>query len=214
MESMEQKLKDYFIEEYKPLAILLHGSRAIGKEREHSDWDFVFIIDKPNPEMRRKIIFGQNCEHKLLFHPVSDEVSKKDAWHLREGNVKIIYDPQGIGAELLSRTAKIAKNKTEWSKEDKIAWSAYVQGRIDAMLDYQNDDIAFAIKSGDMIRVSITLWFDIKKNWLNAPQVYESLPIIQKEDPEFFKNLEIMSGNYPKEEKVESARKIHTELFG
>jgi hypothetical protein len=213
MENMEEKLKEYFIEHYKPLAILLHGSRAVGKEREHSDWDFIFVMDKPNPEMRRKIIFGQNCEHKIFIYPFADDIVKKDAWHLREGNVRVVYDPQNICTELLAKAAAKAKDKPTWTPADKEAWSAYVLGRIGGMRDYLDEPIAFYGKSDDLIKIAITLWFDIKKGWMNAPQVYDSLPMIKTEDPAYFSLLEIVAGNYPPAEKVGAAEKLHALIF-
>lgn len=211
---MEQKLTEYFIEHYKPLAILLHGSRAVGKEKEHSDWDFVFIMDKQNPEMHRKIIFGQNCEHKVLMYPFAEDVVKKEAWHFREGNVRVVYDPQNIATELLTKAAEKAKQKTVWTEGDKEAWSAYVLGRIDSMIDYQDEPIAFALKTGDLLRTAIQLWFDVKKNQMNPPQVYDSLPIMREQDPAYFKQLEIVtSSTTSPQEKIEAAQNIHAALF-
>ena len=56
---MKEKLVEYLKEKYNPVAIVLHGSRANGNAREHSDWDFVvFTTSDMNPY--REVVFGTN----------------------------------------------------------------------------------------------------------------------------------------------------------
>ena len=45
----EEKLVEYLVAKYDPLAIILHGSRASGTNRPHSDWDLVLLVDKDTP---------------------------------------------------------------------------------------------------------------------------------------------------------------------
>ena len=54
---MEQKLTQYIIEKYSPLAVLLHGSRASGNERPHSDWDFAILVNE-DIKVEREIVDG------------------------------------------------------------------------------------------------------------------------------------------------------------
>jgi len=44
---MQEIITSHLIETYEPDAIILHGSRARGKAREHSDWDFILLYAKP-----------------------------------------------------------------------------------------------------------------------------------------------------------------------
>ena len=37
--AIENALTDILRRKYSPTAVLLHGSRAVGKERDNSDWD-------------------------------------------------------------------------------------------------------------------------------------------------------------------------------
>ncbi len=53
---MKEKLIEFIKEKYKPVAIVLHGSRVNGYSREHSDWDFV-IFTKENVNPHRDIQF-------------------------------------------------------------------------------------------------------------------------------------------------------------
>jgi hypothetical protein len=46
------------------------------------------------------------------------------------------------------------------------------------------------------------------------PQVYLSLPRIEKEDPEHFKLLQILAGNYTNTEKIDAAEKAIVSIWG
>jgi len=63
---IEQKLVDYLKAKYSPLAILIHGSRASGFAREHSDWDFAILVDK-DTQVDREIIDGANIEVRVIY---------------------------------------------------------------------------------------------------------------------------------------------------
>lgn len=44
---MKDLIVAHLIETYSPDTIILHGSRARGKERAHSDWDFILLYTNP-----------------------------------------------------------------------------------------------------------------------------------------------------------------------
>lgn len=90
--NQEQKLTQHILEKYKPLAIVLHGSRASGFARERSDWDFIILVDKET-EVEREIIDGANMEVMALKLPFKEQKIIGDKWlALRKGNSKVLHE--------------------------------------------------------------------------------------------------------------------------
>jgi hypothetical protein len=208
---MEEKLIAYFKEKHNPLAIILHGSRAVGKEREHSDWDMVFIMPEPK-KIGREIVFGQNCEGPTLVHPISDENLQKYLWSFRKGNAKVLFDTNGIGQEILDRAAQINANVPKLDQAQWRVWNIWFLGRIGSMKDYKDDPVAFMIKLGKIFELSVQLWFE-KYKGTETPSVYDSLPMIQAEDSDYYNLLTTMASEASPEQKIIAAENVFKKIF-
>lgn len=58
---------------YKVLKIILFGSRAKGKAREDSDWDFLVVVNKEiSPQIKREI--ASNVRTKLVFSGIPADI--------------------------------------------------------------------------------------------------------------------------------------------
>lgn len=208
----EQRLVNYLIEKYNPRGILIHGSRATGFAREHSDWDFAIFVDK-DVEGDREIIEGQNIEVRVLVLPF-DGNKIGDRWLVaREGNVKVVYDPEHILEDIIKKITAYYNEPIVNTEADIIGHKAWYRSQLDGMIDYQNEQEAFFRKLGELYLRTIKYWFNFKHSTY-MPQVYLSLPRIQKEDPEHFKLLQILAGNYSNTEKIEAAEKAITSIWG
>ena len=63
---MQEGIVNHLKEIHKPDAIILHGSRARGKEREHSDWDFIFLYNNATDVKNgRELYRNQNIEFSV-----------------------------------------------------------------------------------------------------------------------------------------------------
>ena len=72
-EKQEQKIVAVLKEKYNPVAIFLHGSRAVGKERVHSDWDIVMLFTGDIPRKGyREEIEGEDVEWKAFNVPAEE----------------------------------------------------------------------------------------------------------------------------------------------
>ena len=70
----QQKIVEILREKYNPIAILLHGSRAVGKARSHSDWDIIMIIRDQIPRRQyRESIDGEDVEWKAFNIPKEND---------------------------------------------------------------------------------------------------------------------------------------------
>jgi predicted nucleotidyltransferase len=57
-------------DKYGATAVILHGSRAIGMDRPHSDWDmFLLFNEMPAMAFNREEIEGEDVEWKAVKVP-------------------------------------------------------------------------------------------------------------------------------------------------
>jgi predicted nucleotidyltransferase len=203
----EQELSEYLLKKYNPLALILHGSRAIGKAREHSDWDFAIFVEK-DIETEREIISGQNIEVKAIKYPTEESIVFDYCSILRKENIKTLFDSKGIVAEIAEKAAHYYLTPLNDSPSEISGHKAWFRSHLDGMIDYQNEQEAFFRKLGELYVRSIQYWFRfIHKTYM--PQVYDSLPRIENEDPEYFRLLKVLAGNYSNSEKIDAGEKIY-----
>jgi predicted nucleotidyltransferase len=210
---MEQKLVNYILEKYKPLALLLHGSRANGNSREHSDWDFAIIVnDKITTD--REIIDNQNIEIRVLVLPLPELTRENSSpWLvLRAGNIKVLFDTNNIAENIISQVTEYYNTPLVFSNSEIAGHGAWFKSQVDGMIDYQNEQEAFFRKLSELYPRTIMYWFHFKRRRY-MPQVYQSLPIIKQEDPEYFKLIEILAGNFSNIEKIKTAEIIFSKIF-
>jgi len=208
---MEKQLTDHLLEKYQPIAILLHGSRASGYAREHSDWDFAIIVDK-DTQAKREIIDGANVEIQVLKLPFRQEDIEKKWLELRSDNVKITHDPQNICPNIIEKVTKYYAKPMEWTDGEIFGHKAWYRSHLDGMSDYQNDNEMFFRKLGELYTRSIMYWFHFLHNTY-MPQVYLSLPRIEKEDPDHYALLKILASNASNEEKIQAGEAIYKRIW-
>lgn len=208
----EERLVEHLKEKYSPRAILIHGSRATGFARAHSDWDFAIIVDE-DVEGEREVVDGQNIEVIVLTLPF-DENKIGDRWLVvREGNIKIVYDPENILEEIVRKITNYYNQPLVNTQIDIIGHKAWYRSQLDGMIDYQDEQEAFFRKLGELYVRTIRYWFNFKRSTY-MPQVYLSLPKIKEEDPEHFKLLQILAGNYTNAEKIAAGEKVIMSIWG
>lgn len=210
--NLEQTLTDHILKKYNPLTILIHGSRASGYAREHSDWDFAILVDK-DTEVEREIIDGANIEVRVLKLPFEEQEIIGDKWlALRKGNIKVVYDPQNLSEPIIEKITEYYNKPIEWTKGEIFGHKAWYRSHIDGMIDYQDDHLAFYRKLSELYTRSIMYWFHFLHN-AYMPQVYLSLPQIEKEDPEHYELLKVLAGTYTNQEKITATEKIYNRIW-
>ncbi|MBP6858147.1 MAG: nucleotidyltransferase domain-containing protein [Candidatus Pacebacteria bacterium] len=208
---MEEKLTQYIKEKYDPVAILIHGSRSNNYAREHSDWDFAILVEK-DTEVEREIIEGANVEIRVLKLPFNTH-NIADRWiAFREGNVKVLFDPQNITLDIIKEVTEYYNKPIIWKPSDISGHKAWFRSQVDGMTDYQNENEAFFRKLGELYLRCIQYWFHFLHHTY-MPQVYLSLPRIQKEDPEYYELLKVLASNVSNKEKIDTAEKIYKKIW-
>jgi predicted nucleotidyltransferase len=208
---MEEKLTTYIKEKYQPRAIVLHGSRASGNARAHSDWDFAILVDE-KVEGDREIINGENIEVRVLVLPFKEEEIESRWIVLREGNCKTLFDPEKITESIIAAVTEYYKKPMVFSKAEVIGHKAWFRSHVDGMIDYRDEPEAFFRKLGELYTRCISYWHHFLRHTYMG-QVYISLPKIKKEDPEYYALIQVLASNATNDEKINAAEEIYNRLF-
>lgn len=208
---MQEIIIEHLKETYKPEAIILHGSRARGKEREHSDWDFIFLYKSPNQGRNGREMFNnQNIEFSSYVIPVND-IEKEFSIKLQ--GAKVVYEVDTIGTELLQKANAYYEQGIHWSVENFSNHRLWAQGRIDGMRDNIDNSLIFTKYFTDFYQRVFNYWYWILQNSHSQP-VYVAIEEIKERDPDYHVLLKsFASQDTPLKEKVEIAERIKVHLF-
>ena len=187
MQNTEQRLIEYMREKYDPVAIVLHGSRANGMAREHSDWDLVIFTKQDVKPISREIIFGANMELKQIVLPVPED--KFLGFFFRTENVKILYDPEFVAKSILKQNDILVGAGNKFTDIDRTKRYAFISSSLDGIRDYSDNRLILYDKKIDFYTRIIEAWFRFTRNEFE-PSHYFAYPKIKECDPEFYGLIE------------------------
>jgi hypothetical protein len=197
--------------EYHPAALLLHGSRAIGKERVHSDWDIVMLFNSTPPrEKYREQIGDADVEWKAYQLPISNEqIIPLFGMHLQFA--KVLWEEGDSGSDLLRRAALQYEKGPQLSPETIQRELKFFEHKIAGMEDDKNIPHMFLRHLSIVYPRAIELWFQILHNEFSKP-LYLAVPEIKERDPKYYGSLEILFSDSSNEQKVLASRELLTLL--
>ena len=208
---MEKEITDYLVKKYNPIAMILHGSRASEFAKPHSDWDIYVFVDQEvtGREFIGETYLGQNIDAGLIQYPVTDEIIKQKMIAISHA-AKVIYDTDGRGEEMVKRAKEIREKGPNLSEKEINNKMLFMGRCMDRLRDSVNNDAFFFFRLGsDFIRIVLNNWFSILHNEYSVP-VYMSLPRIQKDDPEYYKAVEVLWSKQDNESKLRAAEYIYS----
>ena len=94
------KIIQYLTKKYKPLSILMTGSRVYGKPRRDSDWDILIITEKKKGRIK-KPWHGFNLDVTVVHRNYFKRNFAPD-WAPPISKSKIIKDTDQIGRNLIN----------------------------------------------------------------------------------------------------------------
>ncbi len=206
----EQKLAEYLKEKYNPVALVLHGSRANGWSRDHSDWDFIMFTKQDVKPLTREIIFGANIELKQVVLPVPED--KFLGFFFRTENTKILHDPESIAKNLLKSSDEKVKAGNQFTLDDRIKRYAFLCSALDGIGDYSDQPLNLFDKKIDFYTRVVESWFRFFKNEFE-PSHYIAFPRIEEEDPEFYALVERFVSKTDADSLVMIGEEIMHKLF-
>lgn len=195
---------------YQPDAIILHGSRARKKNRPTSDWDIYLVTRQELLSRTSEVFEGQILDINVIRFPL-----KTDGWADAFGSslevAEVLFDPSGTGAEVM-RVAKEIYSRGRGLTESEYQNKKHYFDRLVLRLnEYVAVPEIFFYYVGFLYEDAIRFWFELRDTW--SKPVYEALPIIQTDDPEYFSQLKILFGRGVEEDKLKAAKMLRSKLF-
>lgn len=207
---MEPNITDHLRDLFKPVAIILHGSRAIGRERLHSDWDTFLLYDQDQelPKNGRLIWQEQNIEHSHHHLPVLD-IEKVFGVKLQFG--RVLFERESEATDLLTAAKSHYGKPAGWSEEDSYGHGLWMLGRLDGMRDTVDQPLVFERYASDFYTRITNYWYWCLHDTYPKP-IYVALEDIEEKDPDYFALLEqFVSGT--RVERVQAAEAIYQRCF-
>ncbi len=208
---MQDKIINRIIEMYNPDAIILHGSRARHKEREHSDWDIVLLFSQQTEVKNSRELFeGQNIEYSVHILPIEDIFSVFGA--KLQGAV-VLFEKDNLGSSLLSEAYVYYEQGIDWPREKIDAHQLWVQGRIQGMADSVENPLLFHKYFSDFYDRVYNYWYWLKQNKHSQP-IYIAIEEIRETDPVYYQLLSVLvTDDTPLSAKLDICYKICDYLF-
>lgn len=205
------KITDYLLKTYKPNAIILHGSRARGKERPHSDWDFVLLYTSPTGIKNGRDGFeNQNIEFSVHTVPISDIY---DEFSNKLQVAKVVFEEDTIASDVLEQASAFYAKGVHWSKEVIADHELWMQGRIGGMRDNVVNEMIFVKYQADFYQRVFNYWYWILQNKHSQP-FYVAVEEVRQSDNEYYELVsQFASANTSLDKKVEIAEEICERLF-
>ncbi|MCA9388397.1 nucleotidyltransferase domain-containing protein [Candidatus Berkelbacteria bacterium] len=198
---MIKKLTEYLKEKYHPKAIILHGSRANGFARKHSDWDFILLgVERISA---RELVFEQNVEVLGLM-----EFDEKELIRNLEKfqSAKVVFDTGETGVALLAKARELLAKGFSWS----VGWPQgpllYMKSRVDGLVDNIDRPKVFMSHLGIFYSRSLDYWYLFRHNY--SKPVYLAVEEIQEKDPSFYKYISVLASASEPEVKIKAAHFI------
>lgn len=208
---MEKQISKMLCERYQPEAIILHGSRASGHARKHSDWDCILLYaaSASVPINGRMEWRGQNieCTHHPL--PVDDVLT---TFGIKLQNARVVHDPQRVGEALLQRAGVEYDQPLGWSTAERSSHALWVQGRIDGMRDTIAEPLLFHKYATDFYGRITNYWYWAICDRYPQP-IYLALEEIQTADAAYYELIQSFVTGDAKQ-KIIAAEKIQGRCFG
>ena len=211
MEKIEKVVKK-LREKYDPEAVILHGSRAVGKERVHSDWDIILLFKSEIPRGGyREKVEGEDVEWKAYIIPSTDD-SIIDTFDMYLQFAKVLWEKGRVGSDLLERASMAYSKGPQLSADDIRREKQFLEHKLLSMGDDVHTPYMFLRHLSVFFNRASNLWFEILHKEFPKP-FYLAIPEIVERDEEYAKYLEKLYSNISEEKKIEAGRKILEKLF-
>ncbi|MES2215934.1 MAG: nucleotidyltransferase domain-containing protein [Patescibacteria group bacterium] len=208
----EKEITEYLKLKYNPVVILLHGSRAVGKNRPHSDWDIIMLFDSDVPRKGfREEVDGEDVEWKAFQLPIPDE-KIIEIFDVYLQFAKILSERDSIGTNLLQKAILKYNEGPNLSAEIIKREKQFFEHKILGMKDDEGTPYMFLRHLSVLFNRASNLWFEILHNEFPKP-FYLAVPIIQDKDPEYYRHLMALCSDNSSNEKIASAHWIAGKLF-
>ena len=197
---------------YSPTAVILHGSRAVGMDRPHSDWDVLLLFtEKPALALNREEIAGEDVEWGAVKIPVAESaILGTVGVELQFGKV-LWEDESRAGTLLLEQAAAFYAKGVHVTEADRAKYKQYLCHKVAGMEDDIDTPYMFLRHQYSFFLRASNWWFEVNGQY--PKPFYMAMPIIRERDPEYHGLLLTVSSAASNEAKIAAARRLVSRLF-
>ncbi|MBI2030781.1 nucleotidyltransferase domain-containing protein [Candidatus Kaiserbacteria bacterium] len=208
-----QKIVDHLRGAYHPVAILLHGSRAAGKNRPHSDWDIVLLFDAEVPaKSGYEGIEGEDVDWKAVQLPL-EQKNILSTFGPRLQEARVLWESGSAGSLLLEQALAEYRKGVHFDETELKSARQFFEHKISGMKDDRDTPYMFLRHLSVLYAKASNFWFNVLHNEFSKP-FYVAVPTIQSKDPEYYQRLMVLcSSSYSNDEKIKAAEWINKKLF-
>ena len=208
---MQDNILNHLKNTYRPDALILHGSRARGKARERSDWDFILLYTKPVIiKNGRTLLDNQNIEYSIHTLPVDDII---DEFGGKLQGAKVLYEQDNLGTTLLQQASTHYAEGVHWSREKIADHGLWFTGRVNGMRDTLDTPLLFHKYLTDLYSRVFNYWYWIVQQQHSQP-IYIAIEEVAEKDPEFFALVsKMIDPQTTPEDKLTAAENMQAKLF-
>ena len=205
----KQAIIDHLVEKYHPKSIILHGSRAKGKNRLNSDWDMYVLVDS-DIKGGSELYDGESLDVCLVHLPISKE-DFVDTFGYTLNTAEILFDQDNVAQTLLDEAKEayaFGRKLTEAERQNRRNFMHRTLQRLEGYVDRPE---AFFLYLGFFYEIALRYWFELRGLW--SLPIYEALPYIQEKDPQYYTQLQSLSGHAANTEKWQIAQSMEKALL-
>lgn len=203
---------DHIKQQYKPLAIILHGSRAAKNHRPDSDWDLYIFVEGGKRYSKTELYDSHELDTVVV--PISDQYSDGELIALFGSTLidaEVLFDTKNTGHELLARMQDIYEAGNNLSEDD-IEQRKRRSSRTLARLRGAKDDITFFYHVFRFYTSLIRYWYEMRGEWSRSITIAAD-EIAMRDEP-YSQLLTTIATSRDKSEVITAFETIFERLFG
>lgn len=208
---MQKEILDYLIGKFSPEVVILHGSRASGKNRENSDWD-IFIFTKVQARGGTEEFMGNQLDIIIISLPLEEDDFIDEYGYVLNNSIVLIDNEDHLGERLKGESVKVYSLGKKITPEKISNRRNYMSRTLDRMSGTVDKPELFLLYLGFFYEKALNYWFELKDRY--SKPAYDAIEDIRNEDPEYYSLLSVVFNNISSNfQKLESAREIYNRLF-
>ena len=194
------------------MAVLLHGSRAVGTARPDSDWDVCALVEGVSePRWRTEQVGDVSLDLDVVPVAASDSLmTDLFGTSLRFAQV-LVDSADGVGAALVARARYLHGQGRQVPGPTLVQQAAHAQRVAERMAASTSRPDLFFFHLSTFFGLAVRYWFDRERRWPEPP--YEALESIRAADPEYASLLSELAGDAAAAVKAKRAEEIAGRLL-
>ena len=200
------------LQELQPVAVLLHGSRAVGRERPDSDWDLcVLMHGVRDPSWRSQQLGGVSRDLDIVPVTASDSLMT-DIFGTSLRFARVVADSSdGVGAAFIARAQCLHERGRQVPVSTLVEQAAHAQRVARRMAGSTRQPDLFFFHLSTFFGLAVRYWFDRAGRWPEPP--YAALKSIRAADPDYASLLSELASDLTAHKKIQAAEEIAGRLL-